>query len=74
MGVTRDRLTSTLQRAIHGSLLSLNELGKQARVDDSQLSRFMGNKRDLTLPVAAKLCAVLGLELRPRKEKDEGKK
>ena len=39
---------------------------------ESQLSYFVNDKRSLTLPAAAKLAKVLGLELRP--ERKVGKK
>jgi plasmid maintenance system antidote protein VapI len=64
-----DRLTPILQKAIRDSGLSLNALAEQAEVDDGQLSRFMRDDRTLSLPVAAKVCAVLGLELKLRRRK-----
>jgi transcriptional regulator with XRE-family HTH domain len=66
-----ERLTLTLQEAIRDSGLSLKALAERAGMDIGQLSRFMRNERTITLPAAAKLCAVLGLELKPRKR--EGK-
>ena len=72
MSVTPDPLTLQLQKAIRESALSMNFLAHKCGIDDSQLSRFMRNERTLTLPVAAKLCAVLGLELK-RKENEKRK-
>jgi hypothetical protein len=60
----RDKLTEFLQNAIRDSGSSLYTLAMQADMDDTQLSRFMRNERTLTIPVAAKLCALMGLELR----------
>jgi hypothetical protein len=67
--MTRDHLTPQLQQAIRGSGMSLNSLSELTGVDDGQLSRFMRNERTFTLPVAAKLCTALGLELKPRPQR-----
>jgi ribosome-binding protein aMBF1 (putative translation factor) len=52
-----------IRHAIQESGRSLNELGKKARINHSQLSRFMRAERDLTLNAAGRLCEVLGLQL-----------
>ena len=64
MSVTPDRLTQALQTAIRDSGLSLNMLAERTGLDDGQLSRFMRNDRTISLRAAAKLCAVLGVELK----------
>jgi transcriptional regulator with XRE-family HTH domain len=66
-----ERLTPALQEAIENSGLSLKALAERAEMDIGQLSRFMRNERTITLPAAGRLCAVLGLELKPQKR--EGK-
>jgi transcriptional regulator with XRE-family HTH domain len=60
-----------LRDAITASGLSLNQLGKSARVTASQISRFMRGTRDLNLGAANRLCQVLGLQLCPVKGKPE---
>jgi transcriptional regulator with XRE-family HTH domain len=52
-----------LRQAIRGCGKSLNQIGKQAKIDHSRLSRFMRGERDLTLDAAGRLCEVLGIEL-----------
>ena len=69
-----DRLTPILQQAIRDSELSLNALAELAGgLDSARLSRFMRNERTITLPAAAKLCAVLGLELKAAGSKSKRK-
>jgi transcriptional regulator with XRE-family HTH domain len=58
-------LVEQLREAIRDSGQSLNQLGKAAGVGPNQLSRFMRGERTLTLPVAEKICAALGLGLAP---------
>jgi transcriptional regulator with XRE-family HTH domain len=58
-------LVEQLREAIRGSGRSLNQIGKAAGVGPNQLSRFMRGERTLTLPVAEKICDVLGLGLAP---------
>ncbi len=41
------------------------EIAKKSGLSQAQLSYFVNGKRSLTLPAAAKLAQVLGLELRP---------
>jgi plasmid maintenance system antidote protein VapI len=43
---------------------SLYSIAKQAGVDPSVVTRWVRGERDLTLPTAAKISAVVGLELR----------
>jgi plasmid maintenance system antidote protein VapI len=56
-------LEDQLRQAISGCGLSLNQLAKATGVHQAQLSRFMRAERTLTLTVAARLCAYLGLDL-----------
>lgn len=61
-GVT---LTDVLRDAIQGSGLSLNKLAELADVPVPSLSHFMRGTRSLSLPVAEKLMAVLGVQVVP---------
>src|SRR5262245_11256657 len=66
MGKKRHRapdLIEQLRGAVAGCGISMNRLGKEAGVNQAQLSRFIRGERTLTLPTAAKLCAYLGLRL-----------
>jgi transcriptional regulator with XRE-family HTH domain len=56
-------LTAELRKAIAESGMSLNQLGKASGVSQAQLSRFVRGSRTLTLPVADRLCGLLGLAL-----------
>jgi hypothetical protein len=56
-------LVEQLKKAIRESGRSLNDLGKSAGIDHSQLSRFMRAERDLSVTAAGRLCDVLGLKL-----------
>lgn len=62
-GESRPPLTARLRAAVKESGLSFNEIARLAGVEQSQLSRFMGGKRDLTLAVASRVCLALGLDL-----------
>ena len=61
--VTDASMAVRLREAIQESGLSLNQLGRQAGIDHSRLSRFVRGERDLTLDSVDKLCRVLGLHL-----------
>ena len=54
-------LADRLRQAILASGRSLSQLGRQAAIDHSRLSRFLRGERDLTLEAADRLCQVLGL-------------
>jgi len=56
-------IAEQLRDALSKSELTGYSLGKSAGVDAGQISRFISGERDLTLSTAAKLAAVLGLEL-----------
>jgi transcriptional regulator with XRE-family HTH domain len=61
----KGHITQTIQRAVVDSGILQSEIARQAKVTEGQLSRFLRDKRSLTLPAAERLCKVLGLELRP---------
>jgi plasmid maintenance system antidote protein VapI len=52
-----------LKQAIRKSKMSRYRIAKKSGLTESQLSYFVNDKRSLTLPAAAKLAKVLGLEL-----------
>lgn len=56
--------TERIQEAVRRDGRPLKTIGEAARVDVSQLCRFMKNQRGLTLASADRLCAALGAELR----------
>jgi plasmid maintenance system antidote protein VapI len=56
-----------LKRALIESKISRYRIAEKAKLSESQLSYFVNGKRSLTLPAAAKLAKVLGLELKPIK-------
>jgi transcriptional regulator with XRE-family HTH domain len=56
-------LERQLREALGKTGLSLNEIGRRSGVSQPVLSRFMRGERTLTLPVASKLCQMLGLRL-----------
>ncbi|HUS44725.1 MAG TPA: helix-turn-helix transcriptional regulator [Phycisphaerae bacterium] len=58
-----------LTKAIVESPLSLNQLAARCGVDVSVLSRFARGERTMTLPTAARVAKVLGLELKPAKRR-----
>jgi plasmid maintenance system antidote protein VapI len=56
-----------LRKAIVRSRMSRYRISKLSGVSEGQLSLFVNGKRSLTLPAAAKLAKVLGLELTEKK-------
>lgn len=64
-----DNIEQRLRRAVLESDMSRYQIAKISGVSQAQLSFFVNEIRSLTLPVAAKLAEVLGLELRPKKKK-----
>lgn len=56
-----------LREAIIKSKMSRYRISQLSGVSEGQLSLFVNGKRSLTLPAAAKLAKVLGLELKPKK-------
>ena len=60
-------LETVMKKAITKSDLNYNRIAIAAGVAKSALTLFMSGKRTLTLPVADRICRVLGLELRQKK-------
>ena len=60
-----------LREAIIKSKMSRYRIAKESGLTESQLSYFVNDKRSLTLPAAAKLAKVLGLELKPKKKREK---
>lgn len=60
-----------LKRALEHSGMSRAEIVRQSKneLSEAQLSYFVNDKRSLTLPAAAKLAKILGLELKPKKKR-----
>jgi len=65
-------IENQLKQAIKESKMSRYKIAKESGLSESQLSYFVNGKRSVTLPTAAKLAEVLGLELRPVKHKKRG--
>ena len=61
-----------LRDAITESGMSLCAIANQAKVDHSQLSRFMRDERSITFLTAEKIGTFLGLELMPKKRRKRG--
>jgi len=64
---TKQNISEQLRKAIIESGISMAELWRQSGVSEAVISRYMHGVRTITLDTAAKLAAVLGLELRPVK-------
>ena len=64
-----DDIEKRLKQALIESKVSRYRIAKESGLTESQLSYFVNGKRTLTLPAAAKLAKVLGLELKPKKKK-----
>jgi transcriptional regulator with XRE-family HTH domain len=58
-----------LKQAIVESGMSRYRIAKESGLTESQLSYFVTGKRTLTLPAAAKVARVLGIELTKKKSK-----
>jgi plasmid maintenance system antidote protein VapI len=60
-----------LKQALIDSGMSRAEIVRKSKnqLSEAQLSYFVNNKRSLTLPAAAKLAKILGLELKPKKKR-----
>ena len=61
-----------LKQAIMKSQMSRYRIAKESGLTESQLSYFVNEKRSLTLPAAAKLAKMLGLELTQVKKRKRG--
>jgi len=64
---------SIIRKAIEDSGLSAYRLAKESGISQPQISRFIADKRTLTLPAAEKIAHIVGLELTPKRKrgKDE---
>lgn len=60
-----------LKQALIVSGMSRAEIVRKSKkqLSEAQLSYFVNDKRSLTLPAAAKLAKILGLELKPKKKR-----
>ena len=61
----RKPISETLREAVRACPRSRNRLGQLSGISPSILSRFVNERRALTLRVIDPLCEALGLELRP---------
>ena len=61
----RKPISETLREAVRTCPQNQNQLGQRSGVSPSVLSRFVNERRALTLRVIDPLCEALGLELRP---------
>lgn len=66
-------VTDVLKDAIRASGLPLPKLAEQAQVALPSLTRFMRGERSLTLKVAEKLIAVVGVRVLPPDTKPKAK-
>lgn len=57
-------MESTLRQAIGNSGRSYRDIAQEADIAPSILSLFMTGRRTMTLPVAGRVCRVLGLALK----------
>ena len=69
----RSDIETQLRQALSESPLSLNQLSARCGIDVGILSRFLRAERTMTLPTAARLAKVLGLELRAMKRQKRRK-
>ena len=59
----RQDIEKRLKQALIESEMNRSKLARLSGLSEAQLSYFFNGKRSLTLPAAAKLARVLGLEL-----------
>ena len=59
-------ITDQLKAAIKDSGLTHYRIAKDADINPESIDRFMSGGRDLRLETAAKICAVLNLELKTK--------
>ena len=57
-------MEDVLKKAIRDSGRTLNGIADEAGVSRGSMSLLMSGKRTMTLPVADRICRVLGLELK----------
>jgi len=56
-------MSETIREAIRASGLAEIEIARRASTTAGQINRFMRGERTLTLPIAERVCRVLGLKL-----------
>ncbi len=67
-------LVTDLRTAIRESGLTVAEIERRSGVDHASLSRFLRGQRSLGLPLAGRICELLGLRLCRTEEKVKPKK
>ena len=67
-------IEKVLKKALINSKMTRYRISQISGLSEAQLSYFVNGQRSLTLPAAAKLAKVLGLELKPKRGKDGRKK
>lgn len=71
---TKPNIEEQLRQAILNTGITRYRLSKLSGVSEATLSLFVNNKRrSITTDTAAKLAAVLGLELTPTKQTKKGR-
>lgn len=66
-------IETQLKEALINSGVSRYRISQLSGISNAQLSYFVNGKRSLTLPIAAKLAKVLGLELIEKKSKKKAR-
>lgn len=59
-----EQMVKDIRAAIEASGLNFMDIERLTGIDHAAISRFVHGQRTLTLPVAARLCDLLGLRLR----------
>jgi len=67
-------VSEAIRQAIRESGLKKLELSRRAKVDNSQLSRFMRGQRGLSTPTIDRLAKVLGLRMTQTKSRRTGRR
>lgn len=65
----QENIEQRLKRAVLESDMSRYRIAKLSGLSEAQLSYFVNDKRSLSLPAAAKLAKILGLELISKNKK-----
>ena len=69
LSMKRKSIVKTLREAIESSDLNITQIGELSGVDKAQISRFVNEKRTLTLESAERIAEALGLELKAKKKR-----
>lgn len=59
-------VSDTLRRAIEGSGMTRYRIAQETGINESTLSRFVASGKGLSMDNCDRLCAYLGLELKPK--------